>query len=330
MHTDSNITNYKIQIMKNTLALTLMLGLSIHLCAQKDYSQYYDLMNRGYTEYANKEYQKAIEIFDMAFSNYYPFPDDVNMLKKCYLAIDNKHKAYETMRRMVLCGFKLESSIPLVNSNTALEGYRTDTGSGDSILEQKLAQEYPKLRAEYLKNIDWESDQYLKILTHFEVHTSLMRKKCTTTKQDQMIGDYGFGVEKEMFMNLMASQKNVNRAITDTWTSNEMEVVIIHTSQSTTKEDYELYFNLLKEQVLKGNISNVQYAVCYDNYLYRHEQESYYGQQIEFNPQTGSLKCAPIDDIQHVDQRRAEIGLPPLWVWGKISNIELPEEYKMN
>jgi hypothetical protein len=120
----------------------------------------------------------------------------------------------------------------------------------------------------------------------------------------------------------------VSRKFTDTWTSSEMEITMLHISQSTTKKDYQFYFNLLKEQVLKGNVSNFNYAVFYDNYLYRNKKGTYYGQQMKFNSKTGNLKCARVEDIDNVDKRRAEIGLPPLWVWCELHNIELPENYQ--
>lgn len=313
--------------MKQTVILTLIFLFSFHLSSQNDYTGYYQLTGEGYTHYANGEYQKAIAIFELAFSNYYPFPDDVDMLKKCYLAIEDKEKAYGAMRNMILCGFQLKTSIPLINSGTSLGGYKTDTRSGDTILERRLAQEYPQLRAEYLKNIDWDADQYLKILTYFEIHTSLMRKMASV-KEDDIVANLGFRAEKDMFMNLMASKQDVSRAKTDTWCSNEMEMVIIHTMQQVKKDEFQLYFQLLKEQVLKGNVSNLQYAICYDNWSYNYGKGSCYGQQAEFNPQTGSFKCAKIVDVKNVDKRRAEIGLPPLWVWSEIHKVELPDGYK--
>jgi tetratricopeptide (TPR) repeat protein len=314
--------------MKNTIILALIFLFSTSLSAQKDYSEYYNLIGRGYTEYVQKDYHKAIETFELTFSKYYPFPNDVNVLKECYLAIDDKEKAYQAMRRMVLCGFKLESSIPLINSGMYLANYKLDTRSGDTILEQRLLQEYPAIREEYLKNIDWNIDQCLKILTHFEIHTALMRTKSSSTKINNLIAGYGWEINKEMFMNLMDSKKCVDRELTDTWTSYEMEVAILHISQSITKEDYQRYFQLLKEQVLQGNVSNFNYAAFYDNYLYRNKKGTYYGQQMQYHQKTGKRKCARIEDVNNVDKRRAEIGLPPLWIWCELHSIELPEGYQ--
>ncbi len=37
-----------------------------------------------------------------------------------------------------------------------------------------------------------------------------------------------------------------------------------------------------------------------------------YGSQLRSDPKTGKIELYPIDDPEHVDERRAKVGLPPL------------------
>jgi hypothetical protein len=296
--------------------------------SQENYKNYYSQISLASTEIASQNYSNAIAILDSTFNKYYPFTDDLKVLTKCYLAIGNTEKAYESMKRMILTGFKLESSLPLVKSNTALGNFKQTTGSGDSILESKLLNEYTSLREEYSKNIDWQLNNYLAILTFFEVHTSLMRKMCDSHKQDFIVSNYGFSSEKDMLINLLKSDLELKRALTDTWESNEFIVMLIHCSQSlSNQQETELFFGLLKKHVDLGNLNNIQYAMMIDNIRYRNKQGTLYGQQFQTNPKTGEKELSAIEDIKNVDIRRAELGLPPLWVWCVLHNLIIPKDY---
>lgn len=299
------------------------------LFSQENYKNYYAQVSQAYEEIALKNHQNAIQIFESTFTNFYPFTDDLKALAKCYLVTGNKEKAYESMKRMILSGYKLESTLPLVNSNTAQGNFKTTTGVGDSILEKQLLIEYSSLRNEYVKKIDWQLNNYLSILSYFEVHTSLMRKQCDSDKTYSAIENYGFGTEKDMLMNLLKSDLKLKREVTDSWESNDFLVMLIHCSQSlTNQQETDLFFDLLKKQVNEGNLSNLQYASIIDNNRYRSKKGSLYGQQFRINSKTGERELTLIEDIQNVDNRRLELGLPPLWVWCELYNIQVPIDYK--
>lgn len=85
-----------------------------------------------------------------------------------------------------------------------------------------------------------------------------------------------------------------------------------------------LIFTRLKT---KGNLSPDIYASAYDIAYYFRHNKSYYGRQLTFDPETGLHFCVPVEDVDNVDARRAEIGLPPVWAFCKIYNIKLPENY---
>lgn len=104
-----------------------------------------------------------------------------------------------------------------------------------------------------------------------------------------------------------------------------------------------LYFMLRHNDVAKtildsalicGKIPPIEYAQLTDylhNYKYNPE-----GAKIGFHQNFGTLYSTtpdntwfiqPPDDIEHVDERRTAIGLPPLWQTALINGYKLPQEY---
>jgi hypothetical protein len=47
----------------------------------------------------------------------------------------------------------------------------------------------------------------------------------------------------------------------------------------------------------------------------------------EFN-RNGQIIISPIKDVKNVDKRRAEINLPPLFIWAKKVGYILPSDYR--
>jgi hypothetical protein len=75
------------------------------------------------------------------------------------------------------------------------------------------------------------------------------------------------------------------------------------------------YFPLLEEAFLKGEAQPLRYAKMRDRLLVEGGMEQLYGTQWHFE---GSRKVPwPIEDPEHVDRRRADIGLGPLHVYLK-------------
>jgi hypothetical protein len=85
----------------------------------------------------------------------------------------------------------------------------------------------------------------------------------------------------------------------------------------------------LKPLIMKGKIQPNQYIALYDNPVVCvsnmwHVQ--YYGQQISCQTKT----FFPIWDIDNVDKRRDEIGLPTLYEYAKMKGAPLPDSYPIS
>jgi hypothetical protein len=73
------------------------------------------------------------------------------------------------------------------------------------------------------------------------------------------------------------------------------------------------YFPLVKEGASKGEVSPADAAMLEDRILTGEGKKQIYGSAVQLGPQTGGkLALHPIEDEEHVDERRAAVGLMPL------------------
>lgn len=77
-------------------------------------------------------------------------------------------------------------------------------------------------------------------------------------------------------------------------------------------ETQEKYVGWLEKAVAEKNASPVNLAYLQDRILMRQNKPQIYGTQAKTNPQTGKTEIVPIADPEHVDERRAKLGLSPL------------------
>ena len=73
------------------------------------------------------------------------------------------------------------------------------------------------------------------------------------------------------------------------------------------------YFPLVKEGASKGEVRPADAAMLEDRILMGEGKKQIYGSAVQSGPQTGGkLALHPIEDEEHVDERRAAVGLMPL------------------
>jgi hypothetical protein len=92
--------------------------------------------------------------------------------------------------------------------------------------------------------------------------------------------------------------------------------------QHAELESQKKYLPLLSESVAKGESSAGHLAYLEDRILMREGKAQIYGTQIVTDEATGKWKIYPIEDEEHVDERRIKIGLKPLAEYVKQFGIE--------
>lgn len=336
-----NITLFKLKYFKiyhcimnkKKIILLLLLFQMTLLFGQENYKLYYQATAKAFSFMAMKDYDNAIKTYEQAFKEFYPFPDDLKYLKDCFLAQKDTLSAYHTVRRMIACGWQLEEKPPIIDEKNTIVN---NIGLGNPILEQKIKEEYAQLRADYLKNINHNDNQYIENLILGETFAQAMRSriwqnsKQYSKRQMEMIIDEGFRTNSLLLINTL-NKKNFPRKDIAAWNGQLIEITLIHAVQSTPKKDFNHIMSLLKKEVEKGNIHPIVYATIYDacRCLNHKMKFSYYGQYAE-GFFSNKPQCVNVEDVEHVDERRAAIGLPPLWAWCDYYKIAYPKNYKPN
>lgn len=312
---------------KNILYAILSFAFCRTIQAQTaDYKAYYQMTSQAYCALADSNFLQAAELYEKAFADFYPFTYDLANLRDCYLAIGDTNSAVNSVKRMIACGWTLEEKLPVVD----YRHFDNDMGAFDSTRILAIREMYPSLRQEYLKKIDYEENAYWERIVYNEV-------LCVQTRlrYGQKKADYAWLTNLNEAI-ILLKNKELNREKIDAWNGYFAFMALVHLAQSTEVYSHNkkvcdsLFYqlmDLLKKEVIRGNLHPDDFAVIYDAaYSYRHNK-SYYGRELTLNPKTGLNSCFPVEDVDNVDARRAEIGLPPLWTFCKIYNIKLPENY---
>ena len=83
------------------------------------------------------------------------------------------------------------------------------------------------------------------------------------------------------------------------------------------------YLPLLKEAATKGEANAADAATLEDRVLVGEGKPQIYGTQVHFGPETGGRwELYPIIDEEHVDERRARVGLPSMADYLKLFGLE--------
>jgi hypothetical protein len=85
-------------------------------------------------------------------------------------------------------------------------------------------------------------------------------------------------------------------------------LVIQHADLKTQEQ----YLPMMRDAVKEGRAHADDLALLEDRVALRQGRRQLYGSQIGRNPETGAYYISPLEDPDHVDTRRAEVGLPAL------------------
>lgn len=91
--------------------------------------------------------------------------------------------------------------------------------------------------------------------------------------------------------------------------------------QHAPLETQEKYLPGMREAVKKGTARGADLALLEDRVLIRNGKKQIYGSQVVLDPATLEKVFAAIEDVDHVDERRAAMGLSPMSVYALHFNI---------
>ena len=274
---------------------------------------------------AARNFRQAAELYEEAFSESYPFPDDFANLRDCYLALGDTTGALNCVKRMIACGWQLNETYPVIGR----ESIENNIGNFDTTQISHLTSIYPTLRLNYLQQIVPSKNAYLERIVLNEIFCQEIRDGEFAKKLSSAVF-----VQNTYDLCELLKNKDLDRKEVDVWNHSLFLITLVHCAKSvclTKFKDDTLFSNLmdlLKEEVMKGNLYPDVYASVYDIVYWFNHNKSYYGRQVSVDPKTGIRFCVEIEDVGDVDKRRAEIGLPPVWAFCKKFDITPPVNYQ--
>lgn len=173
-----------------------------------------------------------------------------------------------------------------------------------------------KIFAEIEKDYPIYQDYFFKHLEHPEIYHELDQM----LKGDQDIRKTGGGYSD-------VDTANIDRLIeiTKQYGWQEKGWLILWHQRGTYGEDnyvWNFFKPYIDDQITKGNIRKNFWAMFDEQAHMMKTQTQIYGLYWS------QLDEYPIIDIENVDKRLKEAGLPPLWYMRKVLGVKLPEEYK--
>lgn len=294
----------------------------------KTYTAYYEKTTKAFIAKIENNYDQAAALYEEAFSDYYPFHDDMASLRDCYLALGDTNRAIDCVKRMIACGWQSKETIPVIGQEVLHEH---EIGNFDSLTISYILEIQPALRQEYLRQINQEENAYLYRIMMNEIFCQDLRWCKFNKRKYKKPLDMAWEQNVDELINLLKN-KELDRRKVDVWNRSEFEITIIHCAQTVWNNEskFDELMSVLKQEIKKGNISPHLYATAYDVVFWQKSKfkKSFYGNQTVYDEKAGGRVCIEIEDVENVDKRRAEIGLPPLWAYCKMYNRIPPKNYK--
>jgi hypothetical protein len=93
--------------------------------------------------------------------------------------------------------------------------------------------------------------------------------------------------------------------------------------QHSSKEEMESFREIVENAYQDNKIEKSSYALFIDRLKIRNDLPQIYGTQYYYDETLGSLKFHEIEDLENVNKRRREVGLPKIEKNAKQNNITL-------
>ncbi len=91
----------------------------------------------------------------------------------------------------------------------------------------------------------------------------------------------------------------------------------------------EKYLPVMREAVKAGRAKAASLALLEDRVALQQGKKQIYGSQVSWNMETNEYYVLPLEDPDHVDERRAKVGLPPMAAYLAEWNMKWDvEQYK--
>jgi len=292
--------------------------------SQSEYVKYYEITETAAYKKKKEEYQSAINLYKKAFLLAEPRGSDHLELASCYIKLGAYDESLEQIKMSIELGIPKRYIERLKSSNEGNDEFEK--------LWIKIQEIYPELRRQFYSSIDIETFNELQIIKNSdqEIREYLMSREGFF--EDSTLVSYAKTIDS---LNLEKVLKIIER--TGQWPGSKSfgdaesgsYYVLLHYNVEHFKdaiENEKLYNHILttaKKGIELGELTPFQFAYWIDYHIKTKEGKQLYGV-----PSYKKWAKIPFKDVENIDKRRMEIGLPSLETLYKRENKELPDWYK--
>ncbi len=280
----------------------ILLLFTILSCAQSknEFEIYNEFEQKAMLEFKDKEYGKALSNFQKAID--LKPTEDVTIYfyaTASALNIGELEKAKELL-------------IASIHKTNASKSYFLNFKEFDNFRNEKM-----------FSDIENDYEKHLSVFYKELEHPKIYREIDSLVELDQKVRKNGNDRNKMAKID----SSNINRLIEITkeygWQSRGW-LILWHQRGTYGQDNYVWNFfkPYIDGQIQKGKMKKSFWTMFEEEKSIIESKEQIYGLYW------GQFEQFPIKDIENVDKRRAENGLPPLWYMEKVYGIELPAEYK--
>ena len=265
-----------------------------------DFEKYNKLEHKAMLQFKNKEFEKALSSFEKAID--LKPKEDVSIYfyaAASALNADKKEKAKKLL-------------IASIQNTNAAKDYFLNFDEFNNFRNEKL---FLEIEGDYENHIS-------KFYTNLE-HPEIYREVNSLMELDQEYRTNG----SEWNEIARIDSLNIKRLIEITkeycWQKRGW-LVLWHQRQTYGEDNYVWNFfkPYIEDEIKKGNINKDFWTNFEEEQSIMKDKKQIYGLYWS------QFDEYPIKDIENVDERRTEFGLPPLWYMNKVYGIELPTNYK--
>ncbi|WP_242920850.1 DUF6624 domain-containing protein [Pontibacter liquoris] len=264
-------------------------------------------VGEAYSRYEANDFEASAKLYDKALRKGTGSSTDYYNAACSWALAGNKKKAFGYLNAAIEKGFM---NVSHLKQDSDLSSLRT--GKRWPALVRKLEENVARIEANY--------NQPLKARLELVFEQDQKYRRMI----DSVQANYGMASEQwkmlESRMNKAdaANLKEVTCILDEygwpgkTLVGPKATLAVFLVVQHADLKIQEKYVPLMRAAAEKGEVSKANLALLEDRILAGNGKPQLYGSQVRLNPETQRYELHPILDEPHVDNRRAEMGLPPL------------------
>ncbi|MDZ4668576.1 MAG: hypothetical protein SGJ00_11940 [bacterium] len=298
--------------MKHIIFCIIYFSISLNLHGQTDSLAKFNLIITNSTlSYVNKDYKSCVEkiLEAQAYKELLPYSHLI--LAECYLSLNDSAKAVIEIQNAIYKGVTDD----LLRNRFDL--FKRPNGNNRWLT---LIKNYPTYRAIYLASLDWDIKVILERIIAIDQSIRISEKSyadagCNPVNLYNMIDSINY-ID---FMNLTITNGFPTYKQIGFYSS--LDVLLAHWILEDSR--YNTLNDLMLNAIYSGQFEPDSYAWIIDRrIIWKNLGKAVYGGYED--PET----FGEIDDIKNVDKRRASIFIQSLELDSKITNRQLPKDYK--